>query len=303
VSIGLVPITAHYTSAESMLSAGDAACYSARDHGGNQIQVFRPNDTGFVRRRADMLWIGHISEALKNDRFHLYYQELQPLQRERTGIRAEILLKMEDPDGQHVSPSVFLPAAERANLIPEIDRWVVRYFLRWLRANAQRLDQLESASINLSGNTLGEDAVLQFIVGELNEHRAPYGKVCFEITETVAISNLRNAQRLFSTLSQRGCKFSLDDFGSAVSSYGYLKELPVDYVKIDGIFVKEVSSDRVHAKLVQSITDIAHAMGIECVAEYVESAQICDRIAAMGVDYAQGHDIGEARPLDELFDG
>lgn len=303
VSIGLVPITAQCNSAEAVLSAGDTACYSARDHGGNQIQVFRANDTGFIRRRGDMLWIGHISEALKNDRFHLYFQELLPLQKAKTGLRAEILLKMEDPEGRRVSPSDFLPAAERANLTPEIDRWVIRHVLRWLSANAHRLDRLESASINLSGNTLGQESFLQFVVGELEIHRPPCDKICFEITETVAISNLRHAQRLFSTLAQMGCKFSLDDFGTGMSSYGYLKDLPVDYVKIDGIFVKEVLSDRVHAKLVQSITDIAHAMGIECVAEYVENAQICDRIMAMGVDYAQGHYIGEARPLDRLFEG
>ncbi len=300
VSIGVVAINSHSPSAANILSAGDTACYSAKDHGRNQIRIYRPDDTGFMRRRGDMIRLGQINQALRENLFHLYYQELRPLQSEQEGIHVEVLIKMEDMDGKHLSPASFLPAAERANLTPEIDRWVIRNVFQWMDRNRSRLDALDSASINLSGHSLGDKTFLDYVINEFEKYQLPKGKVCFEITETVAIANLINAQHLFSTLSQMGCKFSLDDFGTGMSSYGYLKNLPVDYVKIDGIFIKDILHDPVDAKLVQSITDIAHAMKIETIAEFVESEAIYDRVKAIGVDFAQGYYVGHAVPLDEL---
>jgi len=300
VSIGVVAITSHSSSAATILSAADTACYSAKDHGRNQIRIYRPDDTGFLRRRGDMLWLGQINQALKEDRFHLYYQELKPLQGPKPGLHVEVLIKMDDMEGNHINPGTFLPAAERANLTPEIDRWVIRNVFAWMSRNRDRLDALESASINLSGHSLGDKSFLDFVIREFERYQLPKGKVCFEITETVAIANLVNAQHLFSTLSRMGCKFSLDDFGTGMSSYGYLKNLPVDYVKIDGIFVKDIINDPVDAALVQSITDIAHAMNIQTIAEFVESEEIFERVKNIGVDYAQGYHVGQSIPLDEL---
>jgi len=299
-SIGVVPITSESQTASTVLSAGDTACYSAKDRGRNQIRVYRPNDTGFLRRRGDMIWLGQINQALKENRFHLYYQELRPLQQEEPGIHIEVLVKMDDIEGNRINPGNFLPAAERANLTPEIDRWVIRNTFDWMDRNKDHLEHLDSASINLSGHSLSDKTFLEFVVHEFEQRQLPRGKICFEITETVAIANLMQAQELFSALSHIGCKFSLDDFGTGMSSYGYLKNLPVDYVKIDGIFVKDIIDDTIDSKLVQSITDIAHAMKIKTIAEFVENEAIYERVKSIGVDYAQGYHVGKAEPLDEL---
>jgi two-component system CheB/CheR fusion protein len=207
---------------------------------------------------------------------------------------------MDDIEGNRINPGNFLPAAERANLTPEIDRWVIRNTFDWMERNRERLGHLDSASINLSGHSLSDKTFLEFVVHEFEQRQLPRGKICFEITETVAIANLMQAQELFSALSHIGCKFSLDDFGTGMSSYGYLKNLPVDYVKIDGIFVKDIIDDTIDSKLVQSITDIAHAMEIKTIAEFVENEAIYERVKAIGVDYAQGYHIGKAEPLDTL---
>lgn len=302
-SIGVVPITNESQTASTVLSAGDTACYSAKDRGRNQIRVYRPDDTGFLRRRGDMIWLGQINQALKEDRFHLYYQELRPLQKEEKGIHIEVLIKMDDIQGNRINPGNFLPAAERANLTPEIDRWVIRNTFDWMVRNRDKLDHLDSASINLSGHSLSDKTFLEFIIREFEQRELPRGKICFEITETVAIANLVQAQELFTALSHIGCKFSLDDFGTGMSSYGYLRNLPVDFVKIDGIFVKDIIDDSIDSKLVQSITDIAHVMNIQTIAEYVESEAIFERVKAIGVDYAQGYHIGKAEPLEGLLLG
>lgn len=302
-SIGVVPITSESQTASTVLSAGDTACYSAKDRGRNQIRVYRPDDTGFLRRRGDMIWLGQINHALKENHFYLYYQELRPLQKEEHGIHIEVLVKMDDISGNRINPGNFLPAAERANLTPEIDRWVIRNTFDWMVKNRDKLDYLDSASINLSGHSLSDKSFLEFIIHEFEQRDLPRGKICFEVTETVAIANLMQAQELFTALSHIGCKFSLDDFGTGMSSYGYLRNLPVDYVKIDGIFVKDIIDDSIDSKLVQSITDIAHEMKIQTIAEYVESEAIYERVKAIGVDYAQGYFVGKAVPLEELVLG
>ncbi len=301
VSIGVVPITPDSRSASAILSAGDTACYSAKDAGQNQIKIYRPDDTGFLRRRGDMLWLGRINEAINEDRFRLFYQEIRPLQDSDEGLSFEVLVKMLDEDDRLIEPGEFLPAAERASMTPQIDRWVIRHVFDWMeRQGGERLKRLGHISINLSGHSLSERDFLDFVVHEFDQRGLPQGKLCFEVTETVAIANLINAQHIFSRLAEMGCLFSLDDFGTGMSSYGYLKNLPVDFVKIDGVFVRTLTEDNIDAKLVESITDIAHEMGIRSIAEYVENAQIMERLKAIGVDYAQGYFIGEPRPLDSL---
>lgn len=301
VSIGVVPITAESRSAAAILSAGDTACYSAKDVGRNSIKLYRPDDTGFLRRRGDMLWLGRINEAINEDRFQLYFQEIRPLQDSSEGLSFEVLIKMQDEDGRIVEPGDFLPAAERANMTPQIDRWVIRHVFDWMeRQGSARLGRLGHVSINLSGHSLSDRGFLDFVVHEFDQRGLPQGKLCFEVTETVAIANLINAQQIFSRLAEMGCLFSLDDFGTGMSSYGYLKNLPVDFVKIDGLFVRNLMQDNIDAKLVESITDIAHEMGIRSIAEYVENEQILERLKSIGVDYGQGYFIGQPQPLESL---
>jgi diguanylate cyclase (GGDEF)-like protein/PAS domain S-box-containing protein len=298
VSIGAVWVSGASGSVSAVLSAADVACYAAKDLGRNRIHVYQESDLDLARRRGEMQYVHRITKALAEDRLVLYSQDIVPVTPVPGAPQTmEMLVRMRDDDGKLVPPNTFLPAAERYNLMPSIDRWVARTSFAWLAARPDpggfRL------SINLSGTTLSDDAFLDF-VGELfAAHPVPPAAICFEITETAAIANLAAASRFIRELRQLGCLFALDDFGSGLSSFGYLKNLPVDFLKIDGSFVRDLLTNPIDRAMVRAINEVGHAMGIRTIAEFVERHETLHVLAALGVDYAQGWAVGRPRPLAE----
>lgn len=303
LSIGVVPVASDSNNVAGLMSAADAACYSAKDSGRNRVRVYRPDDTALLRRQGDMRWIAQIHQALSEDRMELYYQKQQAIgEHNEPGLHVEILLKMIDIKGKRIAPGAFMPAAERAALTTDIDRWVVSHVFDWLAQNLGEQHKLRLCAINLSGHSLGDKNFLDFLVASFERTAVPARYICFEVTETAAIANLSNAYKLFTTLSKMGCRFALDDFGTGMSSYGYLKTLPVDILKIDGSFVKDIVSNPIDLAMVKSINDIAHVMGKITVAEFVESEAILEKLRELRVDYAQGFHINKAKLLKHLLE-
>ena len=303
-SIGLVPINAESVGLASVLSAADAACYAAKDSGRNRVWVYQPGDSELAQRHGEMQWVSRIHHAFEEDRFLLFCQTIVPigLQAGRAG-HYEVLLRMVDEEGRIVPPMAFIPAAERYNLMPAIDRWVVRKVFAMLGPFYRGRGRANESvfSINLSGVSLGDEELLEFIRTELLHHGVPTQHACFEITETTAIANLSNAIHFIQELKRLGLRFSLDDFGSGLSSFAYLKNLPVDYLKIDGSFIRDMEYDRINFAMVKAINNIGHEMGILTVAEFVESPAVLEKLAILGVDYAQGYQISEPRPLEQIL--
>ncbi len=305
VSAGLVPVSGHSQSMEDVLSIADAACYMAKDEGRNRLKLLRPDDVELARRRGEMRWVNRIHDAFEQGRFMLYQQRLQPLQggEGEDLCHYEILIRMQDEEGAFVPPVTFLSAAERYGLMPTIDRWVVRSAFTWLSEHPAHLEQLKVCSINLSGLSITDDGFRQFIIDQLEYYRIPPGRICFEVTETAVVSNLAKAVRFIDRLRAEGCLFALDDFGTGMSSFGYLKNLPVDFLKIDGTFVRDILDDEIDLAMVRSINEIGHVMGKKTIAEFVENFGIEEVIREIGVDYAQGYGISKPRPLTELPGG
>jgi diguanylate cyclase (GGDEF)-like protein/PAS domain S-box-containing protein len=300
-SIGVVPIHAASDSLNSVLSAADSACYAAKDAGRNRAHLYAENDAELARRQGEMQWVARINQALEDNRFQLAFQPIMPTALgQLAGQHYELLLRMEDESGQLVMPGAFLPAAERYHLAVKLDQWVVGTALDWLLEHPDHLDHLALCSINLSGHSLGDEALLGYLMNRLAGQESLTGKICFEITETAAIANLYQALHFIHTLKDVGCRFALDDFGSGLSSFAYLKRLPVDFLKIDGIFVEDIADDPVSLAMVRSINEIAHVMGMETIAEFVENDQILAQLRGIGVNYVQGYGIGKPRPLAEL---
>ena len=299
-SIGLVPITREFRTVAHLLSAADHACYAAKDKGRNRVQVYQEDDATFVRRHGEMNWVVRIQQTLERDRFRLFSQQIQPLSpKAPPGLYFEVLLRMAEDDGRIHLPSDFLRAAERYGLMKAIDRWVIRHALRTLRDQPPPfLDLLRFCAINLSAVSLGDEGFYDFLSEELAESRVPAGKLCFEITETAAIENLPQAERLMVQLAAKGVRFALDDFGTGMSSYSYLKELPVSLLKIDAKFIKDLVTDSLDRAMVESINQVGHVMGIQTVAEGVTSAAVVERLKALRVDFAQGNWISPPRPLE-----
>ncbi|MFQ5994444.1 MAG: EAL domain-containing protein [Acidiferrobacterales bacterium] len=299
-SIGLVSITEHSDNLSRVLKGADATCYAAKDAGRNRIHEYREDDSTLMRRHGEMQWVSRIAEAMDEGRFHLYYQLIVPVGTIDEGIHFEFLLRMEDKDGKIIRPRAFLHAAERYNMMLTLDRWVTRTAFHWLEEHPEQLERLQLCTINLSGHSIGDADFMQFMVKQFNHSALPPEKICFEITETAAIGNLAKATRFMSILKNLGCRFSLDDFGSGMSSFAYLKNLPVDYLKIDGIFVKDIVDDPIDYAMVKSINEMGHVMGKRTVAEFVEKEQILQKLREIGVDYAQGFSIARPRPLIEM---
>jgi len=301
VSMGLVPITDLTANLTELLKQADAACYVAKEKGRNRIHVHHADDSELTLRHGEMQWVARINQALEEDRFCLYAQTIVSLNTSTT-MHYELLIRMKDERGEIINPGAFLPAAERYDLISKIDRWVIEKAFGLLAKNPVFLSQIDFISINLSGMSLTTPGILEFIITQLDESGIGGEKICFEITETAAISNLSGAINFISILKGLRCRFALDDFGSGLSSFGYLKNLPVDYLKIDGMFVKDIVDDPIDRAMVKSINEIGHVMGMKTIAEFVENDEIKGMLREIGVDYAQGYGIGKPQPLDELLD-
>jgi EAL domain-containing protein (putative c-di-GMP-specific phosphodiesterase class I) len=300
VSIGMATITAGSASVTEVLSAADAACYVAKDLGRNRIYMHQPDDAALAKHHGEMEWSQRVSSALKDGRFRLYSQPIVALQPGDNPSWHEILVYMMDEAGQAIPPMAFIPAAERYNLMPAVDRWVVANTFSWLQ-QARRIAAPRACSINLSGRSLCESHFLEFVVAELRRTGVDPANVSFEITETAAVANFAQAQQFIIALKRMGCRFALDDFGSGLSSFAYLKHLPVDYLKIDGNFVRDMANDQIDHAMVEAINQLGHVMGIQTIAEYVETKAVLEKVKAVGVDYAQGFAIGYPVPIEEAL--
>ncbi|WP_223466063.1 EAL domain-containing protein [Pseudomonas sp. GL-RE-26] len=292
VSIGLVHVAQNPTTLEASLRAADMACYMAKEKGRNRVQVYHPDDSELSLRFGEMAWVQRLHMALEEDRFCLYAQEIVPLGHvEQDSGHIEILLRLHDEAGRMILPDSFIPAAERYGLMSSLDRWVVQNVFKIIaqcRAE-QGNGPLAMCAINLSGTTIGDEAFLDFLREQFVTYSIPPEMICFEITETSAISNLGSAIRFINELKGLGCHFSLDDFCAGMSSFAYLKHLPVDFLKIDGSFVKDMLDDPINRAMVEVINHIGHVMGKRTIAEFVETPQIEQALLEIGVDYAQGY--------------
>jgi EAL domain-containing protein (putative c-di-GMP-specific phosphodiesterase class I) len=262
----------------------------AKERGRNRVHLFSEDDSETTQRRSEMEWAGRIREAINEGRFLLHYQELVPLWHgeQAEGVHMELLIRLRDENGGMVSPGAFIPAAERFGLMPQLDRWVVDTAL----ANFSRLHPsgkpVKLCAINLSGPTFEDDSFADFVLQRLEDYGVSPQRICFEITETAAVSNMARAVEFMQRLRSAGCKFSLDDFGSGMASFGYLKNLPVDFIKIDGSFIRNIETDPVSYSIVRAVTDIGHQLGLQVVAEWVADDRARDLLRGLSVDYAQG---------------
>jgi diguanylate cyclase (GGDEF)-like protein/PAS domain S-box-containing protein len=297
-SIGVVQVTAETASVTAALSAADSACYLAKDSGRNRIHVYQDSDADLARRYGEMQWVSRLHAALTEERLFLVGQRITPTARQSSGLHLEVLVRLRDEDGREVAPDAFIPAAERYSLMPAIDRWVIRQTFAWLSSQPRLLQGLELCAINLSGSSVGDPGMRDYIVEQHAAHGIAARQICFEITETAAVANLASAADFVRDLRARGFRFALDDFGSGMSSFAYLKNLPVDYLKIDGNFVRDILTDAGDDAMVQAFNQIGHVMGLTTVAEFVESRAILDRLRVIGVDYAQGFGIARPQPVE-----
>ena len=301
VSIGLVPINADGESVDNALSRADAACYAAKDEGRNRVHIFHINDTDLARRQGEMRWVSRIDQALDDNRLQLCAQSIIPVDggANQLGERMELLLRLVDEQGTVIAPGVFLPAAERYGLSTKLDRWVVDAAMAWLGRNPSVLERLNLCFINLSGTSLANEDFLSHVVHQMEGMQFPAEKICFEVTETAAIANLSRAIKFMGVLKGMGCKFALDDFGSGLSSFAYLKNLPVDFLKIDGGFIQDLVDDPINIALVRSINDVGKVMGKQTIAEFVENDETLELLREIGVDFAQGYGIARPAPIQD----
>ncbi len=299
-SVGQAPWQPNINTPEELMSMADSACFLAKKKGRNHIHTFSADDKHMQRYDKELSWVSKINEALQNEQFELYYQHYLPLSKKNTGHQYELLLRMTQLDGKAILPEAFLPAAERYSLSAKIDRWVIEYYFNWLTKHPVHLDELTQVSINISGHSIGDKEFKLFILNAFEKHSIPYHKVSFEITESMAIVRMEETIEFINTFQKLGCVFALDDFGSGITSYNYLKSLPIDQVKINGSLVKNILVDPIDLAMVNSIHDITKAMGMETVAKFVESTEVMVALGKAGIDFAQGYGIAKPMPLLEF---
>ncbi|MDH4101482.1 MAG: EAL domain-containing protein, partial [Nitrospirota bacterium] len=301
-SVGVVGISEHCPSVAEILSDADAACYAAKDAGRNCVKVHNPTDDALSHQRREMQWATHIHQVLDDNRFKLFLQQICPLNGGLT-CHWEILLRLEDEKGRLILPGAFIPAAERYGLMKNIDRWVLRSVLRQIYEHTRLTSRtFPMIAVNLSAASLSDETFLYFVREQFDEWEIDASRICFEITETAAITNFTRARSFILEMKLIGSQFALDDFGSGMSSFGYLKSLPVDFLKIDGAFVSGIVQNTVDHAMVDSINKIGHLMGIQTIAESAEDKEIVDKLWHMGVDFAQGFAIHRPIALESFFE-
>jgi ammonium transporter, Amt family len=308
VSIGLAPFGGQPgATVASVMSAVDQACYIAKSNGRNRIHVYQPGDEESSRWHNEVQWVPHIHRAMDEGHFVLMAQPIVAINPSlrNAGPHYEILLRMRGKDGELISPGSFLPAAERYNLMAKLDRWVVKEALKMLTMALVRDSRLVNATfgINISGAVLTDNGLLDHVKETLAAYRLPPSLICFEITETIAIANFTHAHRFVKELKEIGCSFALDDFGSGFASFSYLKTMPVDYLKIDGSFVRHLVDNDVDHTMVDIINQLGHVMKLKTIAEFVETPEVLDSLHRLGVDYAQGYHLGRPMPLQDVLFG
>jgi EAL domain-containing protein (putative c-di-GMP-specific phosphodiesterase class I) len=284
-----------------VMSAADTACYAAKDGGRNRVVLYTEDAESALRQRADTDWAGRARRALVENRLFLEAQPIRPLApHSREPPHYELLVRMRDDSGRAVPPGAFLPTVERYNLSTRYDRWVIGAALKWMQDHRSALDRVSRFFINLSKDSVVDPGTVAYIRQSIADVGIDPRRLGFEVPERIAIANLLQSNQLFGELRRLGCGVSLDDFGSGVSSFAYLKALGADFLKIDGLFVGNISQDQVDYAMVRSITEIGHVMGKKVIAESVESSAVLEKLGEIGVDYAQGFCVGEPRPIDEI---
>ncbi len=295
-SIGVVPVAGVNSEGYSVLAAADDACFLAKEAGGNAVKVYETTDYTFLKRHGEMQWISRLTRALEEDRFVLFGQRIQPVV--DTGEeRYEILIRLRDEDDSFISPGDFIPAAEKYNLMPAIDRWVISHSLSILRSYVESGRDRTVFSINLSAASIADESMLGYLRNLIDASGVEPNRICLELTETTAIANKSRAGSFMAQVKTSGITFALDDFGNGFSSFSYLKHLPVDYLKIDGSFVRDMTDDPIDAALVGAVNEIGHVMGLKTIAEFVKDSKTMERLRELGVDYLQGYQIAKPGPM------
>lgn len=298
VSIGLVSVDVTTPDVDEVFVASDSACYAAKEAGRNRVHVYSPDDAEIAQRQGEAQWLVQLQSALDEDRFKLYFQPIVPIQDRNSVIHYEILLRMLDEKGQIIPPGAFIPSAERYQMMSKIDRWVIKHLFDWMDRYWVKND-MEIFAINLSGQTIADPLFLKDIKIWLEKCTFDPQNISFEITETAAISNLKMAQQFIDELKQIGCGFALDDFGSGLSSFAYLKNMPVDFLKIDGVFVRDINEDVIDKAMVEAIHNVGNVLNLKTIAEFVEDDDVIKILEEIGIDYAQGYGIDRPKPLPQ----
>ncbi len=300
-SIGLVPLDKRWSNSDAIMQAADTSCYAAKEAGRNRVHLWFDTDQTMRTRKGEMQWATRLEQALDEDRFVLYGQRIAPIRPNGEGLRCEVLIRLQEHDGAVIPPGAFLPAAERFQLASRIDRWVVRHVFALLASRHPALTAVHTLAVNLSGQSIADPAFQRYVLELIESQPVDLSKLCFEITETAAITKLAEAGHFVQDMRRLGMRLALDDFGAGSSSFGYLKALQVDYLKIDGQFIKDVVHDPLDRAAVRCFCDVARVMGLKTVGEFVEDEPILQELLELGVDYAQGYLIHRPEPLGQLL--